>query len=157
MKCKYTKNRSSYFVGKKIGNITLLELFSHPDKKGLFFKCECDCGKIYERKASTLYKVFDEHEDGYYKVNASCGCRIYDKLKKDENNRRKPGWKDAKKTPPNKIGIYLVLFRSPLPGEPHYELVFWNEKWDCDPDQIYTEHDIAYWMKLPKPPTEFLK
>ena len=75
-------------VGERIGIIKVLEIHIHGSTR--IAKCECDCGKVYEKQTDYLRR-----RRGLTEV--SCGCLI------KELNRKKMAEARAKRTPESMI------------------------------------------------------
>lgn len=54
-----------YFVGQKVGHLTILKIEHNPIR----FICRCDCGKICEKKSAQMSRA------ALYGQGAHCGCR----------------------------------------------------------------------------------
>ena len=61
----------SYLLGKRIGRLTVIDVFREGEKKRIMCKCLCDCGNTYITSKRNLL-----HQEG---TDKSCGCALKEK------------------------------------------------------------------------------
>lgn len=66
-------------VGKRFGNLVVLERAPSPSRGYINWLCECVCGARVVRRASNL--------SNHTKPNASCGCKLKERLTGNKHGR----------------------------------------------------------------------
>lgn len=73
-------NKKVDIIGKKFGKLTVIE-FSHYQSNHIYYRCQCDCGKIiYARKSDFIRKLYPK---------TSCGCEQWGFQKKHNSYKDK--------------------------------------------------------------------
>tara|TARA_B100000787_G_C16192031_1_gene298133 strand:- start:120 stop:1760 length:1641 start_codon:yes stop_codon:yes gene_type:complete len=106
-------------IGSKFADLTVLGVSRKVPKRGLYYQCQCDCGKVIERWGSAL-------RSGAKKQRLqSCGCRLRDVAKERASKKIGIPKSDLTGKP---FGFLSVVGLSDEQGQRNKRL---SLKWDC--------------------------
>lgn len=74
-----------HLEGKRFGRLLVIKWITVPNKKGTFYECMCDCGKICQKRAILLTT----------NQTKSCGCLLLENYKNMPSGPDSPQWKNV--------------------------------------------------------------